>query len=65
MAHSNRPTRLMIIALLVTLMASACVTPEPRLVDVSQAVTQTETVVEMVYETAGETALASAPTPLE
>lgn len=65
MAHGNRLTRLMIIALLLTLMASACVTPEPRLVDVSQAITQTETVVEMVYETVGETALASATTPLE
>jgi hypothetical protein len=65
MAHTNRLTSLIFISLLLTLMLSACVTPEPRLVEVSQLVTQKETVVETVYESAAETAPAFVLMPEE
>ena len=65
MAHTNRLTSLIFISSLLTLMVSACVAPEPRLVDVSQVVTPKETVVETVYETAAETAQVFVPTPRE
>ena len=65
MAHTNRLTSLIFISLLLTLMLSACVTPEPRLVEVSQLVTQKETVVETVYEPAAETAHAFVLMPEE
>lgn len=62
MDHRNRLHSLIFISLLLTLVVSACVTPEPRLVDVSQIVTRQETIVERVYETAAESAQAFAPT---
>jgi starvation-inducible outer membrane lipoprotein len=65
MAHTNRLNSLIFISLLLTLMLSACVTPEPRLVEVSQLVTQKETVVETVYESAAETAPAFVLMPEE
>jgi len=65
MAHTNRLNSLIFISLLLTLVVSACVTPEPRLVDVSQVVTERATVVETVYETAAETAQAFVPMPQE
>ena len=65
MAHRNRLNSLIIISLLLTLAVSACVTPEPRLVDVSQAVTEQETFVETVSETQAETAQALILMPKE
>jgi hypothetical protein len=56
MAHRDRLSSLIVISLLLTLALSACVTPEPRLVDVSQAVTEHETFVGTVSETETETA---------